>query len=190
MSQCLHCSATAIYNFHVLEVQTLHIRDISGERRVQALGLFQNYAICRNCAETQLQLTTQFNWTIIKKIFPFLIIFLLGIIVLYYNKQNNLVFFLFSFSAFFCGIVGFYSHLKKFFSNKKYYTSLEKEEALLKAAWDCVLMYAPKKDGDNDLTYIPINETTINFDVKSLMQSYDLLPAIAQKTWELLHSKK
>ena len=159
MPQCMHCLSNAIYTFQVLEVQTLHIRDITGERKVQALGLFQDYAICCKCANTQLQTTIQ-KTTLIKKILPFLFIFLLGLLVLYINTKHDLVFFVFSFSAFFCGIVGCYTNIKKFISSKKYYSNLPKEDALKKAAWDCLLNYAPKKDGDNDLTYIPINAET------------------------------
>ena len=55
MSACLKCGREdAAYPFHVLEVQTLHVRDFGGEKRVQALGLFQDYAICRECAAARL----------------------------------------------------------------------------------------------------------------------------------------
>ena len=48
----------------------------------------------------------------------------------------------------------------------------------------------PKKDGDNDLTYIPITEKTLAMKNGDLMIMYDLLPEIAKEAWNILHDRK
>lgn len=48
---------------------------------------------------------------------------------------------------------------------------------------------APKKENENDLTYIPINEQTLRRKNGDLMILYDLLPEIAVQAWNRLHGK-
>ena len=39
------------YRFRVLQVQTFHVRDFGKNSRVQALGGFEEYHVCRACTE-------------------------------------------------------------------------------------------------------------------------------------------
>ena len=48
---------------------------------------------------------------------------------------------------------------------------------------------SPKKEGDNDLTYIPVTEKVLSMKNGGLMIEYKLLPAIAVQAWERLHEK-
>ena len=54
MAACLKCGGEGDYSFRVLEVHTLHVRDLDGEKRVQALGDFREYAVCCVCAQARL----------------------------------------------------------------------------------------------------------------------------------------
>ena len=63
-------------------------------------------------------------------------------------------------------------------------------EALEEAAWDVYLAEAPKKEGQNDLTYIPVNEKTLARKNGDLMILYRLLPEIAVEAWKRIHGEK
>lgn len=52
---CIKCGAAAQEHFRALKVHTLHIRDFSGEKRVQMLGNITEFGVCRDCANEQLQ---------------------------------------------------------------------------------------------------------------------------------------
>ena len=54
MEKCIACGKDAKITFRALEVQTLHVRDLDREKRVQALGDFHDFAVCRECAKTKL----------------------------------------------------------------------------------------------------------------------------------------
>ena len=55
--KCIRCGGPAEYPVRALEVRTLHVRSIGGERRVQALGDEKENAVCEACAKAQLDLS-------------------------------------------------------------------------------------------------------------------------------------
>ena len=55
--KCIRCGRQAEHPVRALEVRTLHVRSIGGERRVQALGDEKESAVCENCAREQLDLS-------------------------------------------------------------------------------------------------------------------------------------
>ena len=54
---CIRCGGPAAYPIHALEVRTLHVRSISGERRIQALGDEKESAVCEHCTRESLSLS-------------------------------------------------------------------------------------------------------------------------------------
>ena len=64
---------------------------------------------------------------------------------------------------------------------------LPEGEALEEAAWDVYVSCAPKKENENDLTYIPVNDRTRARKNGDLMILYRLLPEIAVEAWKRLH---
>lgn len=54
--KCIRCSSPADHSIRALEVRTLHVRSLSGQRRVQALGDEISSAVCDCCAREQLAL--------------------------------------------------------------------------------------------------------------------------------------
>ena len=190
MSACLKCGKDpADYPFRVLEVQTLHVRDITGEKRVQALGLFQDYGVCRDCARSRLETLRQPGREMGKKLLPFALIFVLGAILTVAFWFGEGVLRLLGLAGLVCGVLGFVSGWKGLSTRQKEYAALSEEEALTRAAWECFLDAAPKKDGENDLTYIPVNRRTLAMKNGDLMIEYDLLPEIAIRAHELIHGK-
>ncbi len=49
--------------------------------------------------------------------------------------------------------------------------------------------HAPKKYKNNDVTYIPITSRTLSMKNGDLMVMYKLLPEIAVKAYDLIHSE-
>lgn len=188
MANCLKCGGEG-RAFQVMEVQTLHIRDLGGEKRVQALGRFQTYSLCESCARAWLEETLRPWKTLIRRCLPFALILLFGIMVtvLCWNGENYLR--LLGFGGLICGVAGLFSSVRAILAKQREYAALAPEEALERAFWDCLLDAAPKKDGDNDLTYIPITDKTLSMKNGDLMIAYDLLPEIAVKAHDLLHGK-
>lgn len=186
MAECLKCGAAAEFPFRVLEVQTLHIRDLGGEKRVQALGLFQDYAICRDCAQAYLDRLAQ-RGGVGKKLLPFLLVLLFGIIVSILCWSGATALRVMGLAAILCGIAGSVTTLQAARKKRAEFSKLPPEEQLYQAAWECLLEVAPRKDGDNDLTYIPVTPQTLKLKNGDLMIVYDLLPAVAKKAWDLLH---
>ena len=83
MSNCIHCGAGAAdYPIRVLEVQTLHIREMGGERRVQALGRFQEYTICRSCAQAHLETILAPGKRLMRRMLPFAAVLAAGVTAL------------------------------------------------------------------------------------------------------------
>lgn len=177
------------YPFRVLEVQTLHVRDLKGEKRVQALGLFQDYGICSDCAKRKLEQIRKPGSELWKRLIPFGLIFIIGVVlaVVFWKGEGALR--LLGLAGIVSGIMGLVSISRGFSKRQKEYAGLTDSEALNRAAWECLVEFAPKKDGENDLTYIPVNDRTLKMKNGDLMIEYDLLPEIAIKAHKLIHGK-
>lgn len=190
MKACLTCGNGPVrYPFRVLEVQTLHVRDITGERRVQALGLFQEYGICQGCARHRLDAIREPGRELWKQLLPFAVIIVLGAVLTVIFWFGEGVLRLLGLAGLACGVLGLAGGLKSSSQRRKEYAALSDEAALDRAAWECLIDSAPKKDGENDLTYIPVNERTLAMKNGDLMIEYELLPEIAVKAYGLLHGE-
>lgn len=93
-------------------------------------------------------------------------------------------------AALICGGLGIYEALRKAKEKAASLRALPEAEAPEEAAWDVYLAEAPKKEGQNDLTYIPINEKTLARKNGDLMILYQLLPEIAVEAWNRLHKEE
>ncbi|MCQ2511361.1 MAG: hypothetical protein MJ116_12975 [Lachnospiraceae bacterium] len=190
---CLVCkrsegASSGMFSFHVLEVQTLKIRDMGGEKKVQALGRFQDYEVCRSCAEEQVEKNLSFSKTVLPGCIRFGLILLLGVIVSILAKEAATPIRLFGLAAFVCGLFGIYEAIRNGRKHRLDFQTMTKEEALEEAAWELLLANAPKKSEDSDLSYIPVNKKTLSMKNGDLMIAYDLLPEIALKAYDLIRS--
>lgn len=190
MEICINCGKETEYEIRVLEVQTLHIRDWSGERKVQALGDFRKYAVCADCAEEKLKKTMDFGRSVLSGCISFGFILLLGIAlaVCFWTEGGPLR--LLGLAAAVCGVLGTYATLQNGLERRKYYKAHSREEAFWQSAWELLLEKAPKKSEDSDLTYIPVTSKTLSMKNGDLMIHYGLLPEIAIKAYELIHKEK
>lgn len=187
MENCLKCGGGGEYPFRVLEVLTLHIREMSGEKRVQALGEFREYTICADCAQGWLDRALKPGKSLWRKLTPYGAVLIFGLAVLTVGWRGGNAFRLLGGAGIFCGIAGGGSLLQRAREEKRTYSALPPEKALARAAWECLVETAPRKAGENDLTYIPVNGETLAMKNGDLSLAYDLLPAIARQTWDRLH---
>lgn len=187
MAACLKCGGGGDYPFRVLEVHTLHVRDLDGEKRVQALGDFQEYAVCRACAQARLDRALRPGRYLGRRLAPFLVVLAFGLAVTAVCWTGELALRLLGAAGIFCGGAGSVSVLRGAGREKRACAALPREEALRRAAWECLLETAPRKAGDNDLTYIPVNPETLKLKNGDLGIGYDLLPAVAKQAWDRLH---
>ena len=176
---CTNCGIIeSDFAFDYLEVQTLHIRDITGERRVQALGETGSGGVCKSCAAKRLGQIEAQTFPV-KRLAPFIGIFLLGLLISIFALGRDRVILMVGLAAMACGVMGCYSRLKVAKVKRDEYSTLSNRDAMEEAAWEVLVDSLPKKDGDNDLTYIPITEKTRALKNGDLMILYDLLPEIA-----------
>ncbi len=187
MAGCLKCSNMADYCFRVLEVRTLHVRDITGEKRVQALGEFCDYAVCKSCAAAHLAQVQRPADGTVRRCAGFGTVLALGLVLTAVFWRSGGALRMMGISAIICGMLGLVSLTQAARKHRQTYAVLDAERAEALAAWEVLLAHAPKKSADTDLSYIPVNEKTLAAKNGDLMLLYDLLPDIAIQAHRLLH---
>ena len=180
MSGCVHCGkAQAGYSFQALEVRTIHLRELGGERRVQGLGDLRRCRVCRDCAQHYLEEVLRPRRVLLRQGLPFAAVLLLGVLVLAGFRTGHRPFEIFGGAGVLCGAVGLVSVVRTALQRRRTYSALPREEALERAAWECALSELPRKEGDADVTYIPQNAETAAMGVSELACRFDLLAPIA-----------
>lgn len=187
---CIKCgSQSDDYSFRVLQVQTLHVRDLGGEKRVQALGDFEEYTVCARCAEEKYNAHSNPARTMLKSVLPFVLLAVAGLaVILLFLHQGAIR--LLGIGMFLCGILGAFSNAKTAGKRRQELSAMTREEGLRSCAWECLVESAPKKNDVNDITYIPVDETTLARKNGDLMILYDLLPEIAVQAYEKIHAEE
>ncbi len=186
MERCMHCGKEGDLPIRALEVRTLPIRDLTGERRVQALGDWKDAAVCRSCAEEERKREENVLRSACPRLWRFGLVLAAGALLealsfLVLNRER--VYVLLGLAAVACGLIGMVSSVREAAERKRELARLSGEEALEEAAWALFVQHMPKKEGDNDLTYIPVNARTRRRKNGDLMVLYHLLPAIANEAY-------
>ena len=184
---CSNCQKEADFRYRVLEVQTLNVRSLKGHNRVQALGKFQDYGICRSCAERKLRETLEFSGEKRKHCIFSIIIIILGILIILNKGSEDIVGFT---GIFFImgGILIEYGTVSEWLKLRKELNALTPEKRIERAAWMELLDVAPKKSIDSDISYIPVREETVKMKKGDFMVMYDLIPEIVEKAWSLVNA--
>ena len=187
MGNCVKCGNIADHHFKAVEVHTFSVRGMKGVQRVQALGPDREFDVCEKCAREKLSRIVRPDRSFIRRCIVFGAIGLLGIVltVLFWKGAGALR--LLGLGAVACCVMGLWGTVSDYKNSKKEYTVLSEEKAVYRAAWDCVVEFAPKKYGDNDITYIPVNKETLARKNGDLMILYDLLPEIAIQAYNRIH---
>ena len=192
--KCIRCGGPAAYPIRAIEVRTLPVRGLGGERKVQALGDEKESCVCERCAREQLNLSLDPVRAVKPQLVRFGAVFAAGLLIeavtFLFLKDNRQVFLLLGIAALICGVLGIYDVLKKAKEKSASLRALPEAEALEEAAWDVFVAAAPKKEDVNDLTYIPVNEKTLQRKNGDLMILYHLLPEIAVQAHKILHENE
>lgn len=187
MGNCIKCKRAAKYEFRVLEVQTLPIRDLGGEHKVQALGKFRKYGVCACCAREYREKSVDFRRSILPKLAGFMAVLILGVLLVCFFWRTNGPLRLSGLAAVFCGVAGSAGMAADYRKRVEAYKRESSSAGEKRAAWELLLACAPRKSEDSDLTYIPVTEETLAMKNGDLMVAYDLLPQIAVRAYELIH---
>lgn len=185
---CMNCGKeTSDYSFHVLQVLTLHVRDLKGDKRIQALGDFEDYTVCQDCAQARLSAILNNRRSLLRGLAPFAAALVLGLVLAALTWHGEGALRLLGLAMAACGLLGTLGTRQRLTKKKREFTALSPEKALYQAAWDVFLEKAPKKLDINDITYIPVNEETLARKNGDLMLLYDLLPEIAVQAYRRIH---
>ena len=192
MGKCIACDQTGDRTIKALKVRTLHVRDLQGERRVQALGGFVNASVCNDCTAKKLALETDPIAMARPQLLIFGTILLIGAvleIVTFTLLSGQRVFAVLGIAAILCGVLGIIGNMRDSKEKSKEMSRLSPEDALEEAAWDVFLQHAPRKEGEEHITYIPCNQRTLARKNGDLMILYHLLPEIAKQAYQRIHSE-
>ena len=181
--KCICCEGSpAPFRFEVLEVHTLHVRDFGGEKLIQALGDKKEFSVCTACAQSELRAVLFPAGRIARKCWGFGVLVLAGLVLsltLSLQDVMNALRVLGPLCVF-VGLSGIISETQKVLALRREMLSPGEAEALRASAWRCVLLKAPKKYGDNDITYIPLEDAE-GLSPEELAGKYGLLPAISRR---------
>ena len=190
-NKCIRCGSPAVYPICALEVRTLHVRSLGGERRVQALGEEKQAGVCAQCARQQLDLSLNPSRAVKSQLVSFGAVFAAGLLIeaitFLFLKENRQIFLLLGITALICGVLGIYDSVRRAKEKSASLRAMPEKEALEESAWDVFVACAPKKESENDLTYIPISEKTLRRKNGDLRILYHLLPEIAVEAWNRIH---
>lgn len=174
------------YHFRVLHVETLHVRDMGKESRIQTLGDFEEYDVCGSCARAKYDEYVDNAAVLRKTSLPFALMILGGTVIACLFR-GDLPILLFGLGMLICGATCLWSNLHNRSARKRELLALDEAEALQACAWECMLDAAPKKNDINDISYIPVDEKTLARKNGDLMILYDLLPEIAIEAHKRIH---
>lgn len=188
---CLKCGTDSpdVLKFRVLEVHTLHIRDFSGERIIQALGESNEYEICTACASEEVQALLLPAGRIVRMCLPFVLLGTVGAVLSVLLTFGDFMpaIRVIGPLAVIVGVIGTAGKIRDILRERESVSKMNHDEAVRYSAWQLLLRYAPKKFGDNDITYIPVSKDTLNMTPSLLAENYDLLPSISVKAHEIMH---
>lgn len=186
--KCIKCGREHNdYHFRVLQVQTLHVRDVTKEKRVQALGDFEEYDVCAACTKEKYDGILDTGSAIKKASLLWGTVIILGLVLAIAFWNGDGVFRLLGLGMLVGGGLCLYGGLQSATRKKRELSALSREDALYRCAWECMIDGAPKKNDINDITYIPVNEETLARKNGDLMILYDLLPEIAVQAHKRIH---
>lgn len=188
---CLVCKRSQPeYTFNVLEIHTLHIRDFSGERLVQAVGESKSYEVCAACVSSEMQAVLYPARRILRGCLGFVLLIAAGLVLSLARRLEGEVWAVRVLGpmAVVVGVIGAVGKVRTVLRERRELEALGREERERVCAWRCLTKNAPHKHGDNDLTYIPVDEAC-SLSEKELAVQYDLLPPIARKVYELINKE-
>lgn len=177
--ECLKCKKETGNVRLLLEVQTLHIRDLNGERMVQALGSFLEAGVCEDCVDTAIREAANPEKRLIRLAARCACLFLGGMLLLALGKELPLR--TVGAAAMVCGVSVWYGAYKKAMEERMLIRGKTKEELRQIYTLKSLQQSLPRKSLDSDLTYMEISADFLQTPPAVLAKQYGVLPKIAKK---------
>ena len=186
MYHCMICKGNAENLRSFITVRTLHIRGFGGVKRVQGIGKKVEGSVCENCIREEIDKALHpfgKDKQNIKRMALYGLLFAAGILLAVFVPGN--VIRLFGSAAALCGILCIYSDLQKIAERKRTTTSGSEEQNIEKYSLELIINNLPKKNGDEDLTYVPLDKSLTHTSLGDLCIKYNLLPEIAKEVRDI-----
>lgn len=186
MNQCMICKGDADLMRSFITIRTLNIRSFGGVKRVQGVGEIVEGSVCNHCIHKEIDKALhpfKKNVKNIKKFLLYGFMFVMGILLALFVPDN--VIRVFGAAATLCGILCCYGDLKKIIEQKRITAANSEEQNNIQYSLALTINSFPKKKGDEDLTYIPLDKSLTKASLGDLCLEYKLLPEIAKEVRDL-----
>ena len=180
MPRCLACGENTDHQDQLMEVRTLHVRDFSGERRVQALGKTVCGSVCDACAKNRHSQLLMPGKALTVRVAAFLILAVAGGVLYALIPGLPLPLRLPCVGAVLLGLLGAGTSIQTAAQTRRLLEHLPPDQALEAARREVMLKCLPGKEGDNHLTYLSLS-TLLDGEIPALVAEHGLLPAIAKE---------
>lgn len=178
MSKCICCKRESSHEEALLEVQTLHIRDYSGEQRIQALGSVVRSSVCDECIETRHKVILSPGRLLLPRVSAYFVLALTGGIL--FPLLSDLPLKVPCAGAVLLGLLGTIFTIRTTMERKKHLKDLTPDQARNEVRLQILKDILPRKEGENNMTYIALS-TLPEAEPGVLINKYGLLPPIAKE---------
>lgn len=177
--ECLKCKKETGNVRRLLEVQTLHIRDLNGERMVQALGSFLEAGVCEDCVDAAIREAENPDKRLHCLAARCACLFLGGLLLLLIWKELPLR--IAGAAAMVCGASVWYGAYQRATEERRLVRGKTKAELRQIYTLKLLQKSLPQKSLDSDLTYMDISADFLQTPPLVIANQYGVLPKIARK---------
>ena len=182
MAECKGCAGKADIVLPLQEVLTLRVRGLDGEKRVQALGKEMEAGLCHACLDQYIGKLAEPKEEIRKAALMYGGIALAGLAMLFIPASAmGFNFRLPGAGALAISALGFIRRYQAIQVRKAAVVSASTEENRKAYTIEYLHTLLPKKEGENDLSYVPLTDREAAMNIGTLAAAYGLLPGIAQQ---------
>lgn len=182
MAECKGCGGKADIVLPLKEILTLHVRGMDGDKRVQALGQDLEAGLCHSCLDGYINKVAEPRLEIRKAALLFGGIVLAGIAMMALPAAALGADLRFpGAGAALIGVLGFWRRYQALHKRSMAARSAGIDENRETYQLEYLHTLLPRKEGENDLSYVPLNAKTAAMNIGTLAAAYGLLPGIAQQ---------
>lgn len=165
----------------MIEVLTLHMRGMSGDKRAQALGEMVQAPLCDSCLDAYVAQQADASAAIRRQALLFGFLMLLGLLLALLPIDFLSQMRLFGYAFALVGAAGLVFGIRSTRERAQQIASASLEQNRARFLPELALKHLPGKAGQNDVSYIPWEDKLCDMTLGELMARYQLLPQIAQQ---------
>ena len=190
MAGCKACGCEPARVYPVQEVLTLHIRGMQ-ERRAQALGERLEVPLCDACLDQYVSIQAEPKPALVKAGLGFGVMLVLAILMFVFLGAGSVPDLRLA-GALLAGfsVLGFRQRWLKITGAARQAKEGTEEERRARFMGAFLHTLLPQKSGENDLSYIPLDEDTLSLSAAQLAARHRLLPQIALQLHKRLRGEE